>query len=160
MDAKKARKRGVNVFNDKLREAYKFIKEGRTDSDVVCETCGAEFSIGHGGKSDIEAHLKANRHKNAYTATSTSQTVTNFFKSSTMTKEDMHIAACEGVWAYHVINSNHSFRSADCASKIIRSCFQICMRTHEMCIQSRKHKNVPSAHSILLRKRRREGQNY
>lgn len=129
MDAKKPRKRGVNVFKDKLREAYKFMKKGDTDSDVECETCGAKFSIAHGGKSDIETHLKSNRHKKAYTAASNSQAVTHFFKSSTITKYDMHIAACEGVWAYHIINSNHSFRSADYASKIIELVKFSCART-------------------------------
>lgn len=56
-------------------------------------------------------------------AASTSQTVTKFFTSATLSKSDLHIAACEGVWAYHVISSNYSFRSSDCASKIIRICF-------------------------------------
>lgn len=28
--------------------------------------------------------------------------------------------ACEGVWTYHMIKENNSFRSGDCASEIIR----------------------------------------
>ncbi|GBP66580.1 hypothetical protein EVAR_47836_1 [Eumeta japonica] len=36
---------------------------------------------------------------------------------------DLDIAAAEGVWAYHTIQENHSFRSNDCASKLIQSCF-------------------------------------
>lgn len=59
--------------------------------------------------------------------------MTKYFKSATLSKSDLNIAACEGVWAYHVIRSNHSFRSANCASKIIRSCFALvkftCART-------------------------------
>lgn len=31
----------------------------------------------------------------------------------------------EGVWAYHVINSNQSFKSSDCASKIFQKCFKM-----------------------------------
>lgn len=128
-----SRKRGVNVLNDNLKEKYSFIKKTKSDSDVRCDVCNTEFNISHGGKSDIESHLKSGRHKNALNAASTSQPVKNFFKGATLSKSDLQIAACEGVWAYHVINSNHSFRSADCASKIIRSCFQMvkfsCART-------------------------------
>lgn len=128
-----SRKRGVNILNESLQEKYTFIKKTKTDSDVQCDICNAEFNISHGGKSDIESHLKSARHNKSLNAASSSQPVTNFFKSSTLSKSDLQIAACEGVWAYHVINSNHSFRSADCASKIIRSCFQMvkfsCART-------------------------------
>lgn len=128
-----SRKRGINVLNESLQEKYTFIKKTKTDSDVRCDMCNAEFSIAHGGKSDIESHLKSARHKKSLNAASTSQPVTHFFKGSKLSKYDLQIAACEGVWAYHVINSNHSFRSADCASKIIRSCFEMvkfsCART-------------------------------
>lgn len=128
-----SRKRGVNVLNESLQEKYSFIKKSKTDSDVRCIICNAEFNISHGGKSDIESHLKSSRHKKSLNAASSSQQVTNFFKGSTLTKLDLQIAACEGVWAYHVINSNYSFRSTDCASKIIRICFQMvkftCART-------------------------------
>ncbi|CAL1279908.1 unnamed protein product, partial [Larinioides sclopetarius] len=48
------------------------------------------------------------------------------------TLKDLVIAAAEGVWAYHTIQENHSFRSNDCASKLIQSCFDskfTCART-------------------------------
>lgn len=31
----------------------------------------------------------------------------------------------EGVWAYHVINANNSFKSSDCAAKIFKTCFKL-----------------------------------
>lgn len=120
-----SRKRGVNVLNDKLKEEYPFLKRTKTDSDVRCEQCNREFSIAHSGRADIVKHVKSTVHQDACRSASTSRTVTHYFKSATMSKEDIHIAACEGVWAYHVINSNHSFRSADCSSKIIRNCFEM-----------------------------------
>lgn len=127
------RKRGVNVLNDSLSEQYNFIKKTKSDSDVRCNVCNANFNISHGGKSDIESHLKSEHHLKALSAASSSQSMTKFFKRATLSKSDLEIAACEGVWAYHVIRSNHSFRSADCASKIIRSCFALvkftCART-------------------------------
>lgn len=117
-----SRKRGVNVLNQNLSEKYPFIKKTKTDSDVRCNTCNSEFNISHGGKSDIESHLKSVRHQKSLIAASSSS-VKKYFKNDKLSKSDLEIAACEGVWAYHVIRSNHSFRSTDCASKIIRSCF-------------------------------------
>lgn len=127
------RKRGVNVLNDSLSEKYSFIKKTKSDSDVCCNICNTEFNISHGGNSDIQSHLKSENHKKALSAASTSQQMTKYFKCATLSKDDLQIAACEGVWAYHVIQSNLSFRSAECSSKIIRSCFSMvkfsCART-------------------------------
>lgn len=128
-----SKRRGTCVLNPNLQEKYPFIKKNKSDSDVRCETCNAEFSIAHSGKGDIESHLKSARHKNALQAASKSKDMTSFFKTSTLNTLDLQTAACEGVWSYHLIKENHSFRSADCASKIIRSCFELskfhCART-------------------------------
>lgn len=40
-------------------------------------------------------------------------------------KFNAELAAIEAVWAYHVVNANHSFKSSDCATKIIRTCFKV-----------------------------------
>lgn len=128
-----SRKRGVNVFNENLKEKYLFIKKTIGDSDVRCDVCTKDFNIAHGGKSDIESHIKSMHHQNALKLASSSHSLTEYFKSATLAKSDLEIAACEGVWAYHVIQSNLSFRSTDCSSKIIRSCFSMvkfhCART-------------------------------
>ncbi|GBP10082.1 hypothetical protein EVAR_77513_1 [Eumeta japonica] len=98
-----------------------------------CEKCRTEFSVSHSGASDIEQHLKSEKHKNADRAAASSSSMLNFFKNSnTPSSKDLDIAAAEGVWAYHTIQENHSFRSNDCASKLIQSCFDpkfACART-------------------------------
>lgn len=128
-----SRKRSLNVLNDKLQELYQFIKKIKTDSDVRCNVCNAEFNILHDGKTDIETYLKSKRHKDRLSAASSSNVVTHFFKGSNPNSSDLQTAACEGVWAFHTIYSGHSFRSADCAAKIIRNCFSMpkftCART-------------------------------
>lgn len=86
-----SRKRGTNVFNESLKATYPFIKKTKSESDVRCDTCNNEFSIAHGGKSDIESHLKSVRHKKSNVAASSSKSVSNFFMNSNMTKADMHI---------------------------------------------------------------------
>jgi len=121
------------TFNVNLQAKYPFIKQTNTPSDVRCEKCRTEFSVSHSGASDIEQHLKSEKHKNADRAAASSSSMLTFFKKSdTPTLKDLDIAAAEGVWAYHTIQENHSFRSNDCASKLIQSCFEpkfTCART-------------------------------
>lgn len=117
------------TFNEDLKKKYPFLKTTISQSDVRCDVCGGTFNIGGSGNYEIGRHVDSPKNKKALTATSQTRHVTQFFPSST----DYHISACEGVWAYHVIKANHSFRSSDCSSKIIRTCFNIskfhCART-------------------------------
>lgn len=113
--------KGKCVLNAKLREKYPFLETTKTQSDVLCKKCHSRFSIAGGGNSDIVQHLKSKKHTDALNAASTSQTITSHF-SSTL---DTQTAALEGVWAYHVINANHSFKSSDCATKIFKTCFKM-----------------------------------
>ncbi|GFR22823.1 uncharacterized protein TNCT_492001 [Trichonephila clavata] len=57
----------------------------------------------------------------------------NFFKKSDApTSKDLNIVAADDIWAYHVMQENHSFWSYDCASKLIKSYFEpkfTCART-------------------------------
>lgn len=123
--------RGKCVFNSDLAKKYPFMKiaDGKTTSDVVCEICNAEFNIANAGKSSIEQHLKVSKHTAAVQAKSSSRTVPDYFATST----DYTVAAYEGVWAFNVIEANHSFLSSDCASKLFRTCFEMrkfhCART-------------------------------
>lgn len=67
------------------------------------------------------AHLKTDKHTKVDNAASSSQSISEYF--SAPRQADLHMSACEGVWAYHTIDENHSFRSNDCTSKILRKCF-------------------------------------
>lgn len=120
-----APKRGKCIFNAELARKYPFIKKTKekteSDVDVHCDFCNTSFNISLAGKSEIERHLTSLKHKKALKAASTSRSVTQFFASST----DYVLAACEGVWAYHVIKGNHNFPSSECASKLFRTCFEI-----------------------------------
>lgn len=113
------------TFNINLQTKYPFIKQRNTPSDVRCEKCRTEFSVSHGGASDIEQHLKSEKHKNANLTAASSSSMLNFFKKAdTPISKDLDVAAAEGVWAYHTVQENHSFRSNDCASKLIQLCFE------------------------------------
>lgn len=113
--------KGKSVSNVKLREKYPFLEATTSESDVLCRKCRGNFSIASGGNADIVRHLKTAKHMDALKAASTSHSLTSFFQSIL----DTETAALEGVWAYHTINANQSFKSADCATKIFRTCFKI-----------------------------------
>lgn len=113
------------VFNNELAKKYPFLKKHLDYlSDVYCQKCHSTFSIGHGGLNDIEKHLKSNKHKNADCAASTSKSMNTFFKNTAPSSKDLEIAAVECVWAFHTIVENHSFRSMDCTSTLIKQCFE------------------------------------
>lgn len=110
-----------NTFNANLRAKYPFLEKTKSESDVLCRKCRGTFSIASGGNADIVRHIKTKKHQDADNAASTSQSITSHFQSTL----DTYSAAMEGVWAYHVINANHSFRSSNCATKIFKSCFKM-----------------------------------
>lgn len=126
-------------FNISLQQKYPFIKKRKDDSaDVTCEKCRTDFSVGHGGASDIEKHLKSEKHRLADQAAASSSSMLNFFKKTdSPTSKDLDIAAAEGTWAFHTVQHNHSFRSNDCSSPLIQACFEQkfrCARTKSQAI--------------------------
>lgn len=91
-----AAKRGKCVFNDVLGKKYPFIErdEKKTKSDVKCKVCGSQFSIASAGKSDIEKHLKSDKHKNKEREKSVNHSLLDLLPHI-----NYQTAACEGVWA-------------------------------------------------------------
>lgn len=128
------------TFNTNLQNKYPFIKKksGDADADVTCEKCRTDFSVGHGGASDIEKHLKSEKHRLSDQAAASSSSMLSFFKKTySPTSKDLDVAAAEGAWAYHTVQENHSFRSNDCASNLIQTCFEQkfrCARTKSQAI--------------------------
>jgi hypothetical protein len=53
------------TFNEQLQKEYSYIKKGKTDHDVTCIHCGTNFSVAHGGRSDIKDHIQSDRHRQA-----------------------------------------------------------------------------------------------
>lgn len=125
------RNRGKCVFNSDLAKKYSFIKKdtSKSESDVKCDICRADFNIANKGRASIEQHIASAKHQKAILAVAKSHTVKSMFTKNI----DYSLVAREGVWAYHLIKSNQSFLSSDCASKVIRNCLDIenfhCART-------------------------------
>ncbi len=118
-------------LTDDLQKDYPFIKSTKSDSDVRCQVCNSEFSISHGGRTDISRHITTDKHKLALSASSSNK-LTNYFKFKTFDKKDSELTAAEGTFAYHTVVHNQSFKSMDCTSKLIRKSFEskfTCNRT-------------------------------
>ncbi|PSN32758.1 hypothetical protein C0J52_23329 [Blattella germanica] len=111
------------VFNSELQSLYPFLKRGKTDSDVHCQKCSALFSIANGGKYEITWHQETAKHKSADTAAASSVTISIFFLSKDFGPKENKLAAAEACLAFHTVQHNQSFRSADCSSKLVKKCF-------------------------------------
>jgi hypothetical protein len=119
------------VFTESLEAEYPFLKEDQQVGKVQCSICKSQFSIEHGGRCDIPQHIKKIKHAIAAKTESCSKKVTSYFTKEIITDECKHIAA-EGLFAFHTLTHNHSFRSMDCTSSVIRRLHEVkfsCGRT-------------------------------
>lgn len=113
------------IFNHNLQTKYPFIKQRSDPSDVTCGKCRTDFNVAHGDAIDIEKHLRPEKHKLSDHSVASSSKMLNFFKKTDLpSSKDFEVAAAEGAWAYHTVQENHSFRSNDCASSLIQTCFE------------------------------------
>ncbi|XP_023231785.1 uncharacterized protein LOC111631712 [Centruroides sculpturatus] len=114
------------VFTDELKKEYPFLKKVCNRMDKVkCELCFSEFSISHGGRSDIKNHVKCAKHKaSLVTEEGTSSNILSYFKGNDLNDKEFLITAKEATFAFHVAIHNLSFKSADCSSKLISRLFE------------------------------------
>jgi hypothetical protein len=108
------------VFTESLEAEYTFLKEDQQVRKVLCSICKSQFSIEHGSRSDILQHIKKRKHAIAVKTKSCSKNVTSYITNEIITDDCKYIAAEEGLFAFHTIKHNHSFRSMDCTSSDIR----------------------------------------
>lgn len=115
------------TFNKNLKKIYPFLQttSDETLSSVYCNFCRCTFSLAHGGQGDIKQHILTSKHKTAAAACvgNKYKHLTNFYTSVVFDAQSKKVAAAEAAWVYHLIKHNHSFRSADCTSKMIQSIF-------------------------------------
>jgi hypothetical protein len=91
------------VVTESLEAEYPFLKEDQKVGKVLCSICKSQFSVEHGGRSDILQHIKKRKHTIAAETKSCSKKVTSFFTKETITDGCKHIAAEEGMFAFHTI---------------------------------------------------------
>ena len=84
----------------------------------------SEFSISHGGRSDIKDHTKRVKHKANLQVAAKNVRLDNFLKKTLHDDCDMLIAAKEATFTYHSAVHNIGFETADCSSKLIAKLFE------------------------------------
>jgi hypothetical protein len=109
-----------NVFTESLEAEYPFLKEDQQVEKVLCSICKSQFSIQHGGCSDIQQLIKKRKKAIAAETKSCCKKVTSYFTEETIIDECKNTAAEEGLLAFHTIKHDHSFQSMDRTSSVIR----------------------------------------
>ena len=118
-------KKKKGVFNSQWTLDVKFapfLRECKSDSTkAACIACNDQFSIHHGGKNDIERHMKLKKHVNAMRSFSINRELI----TSTMRpiKDGEEIAAAEGCLVYHGVKHGHSYLSQQCTTNVIKTIF-------------------------------------
>ena len=85
---------------------------------VFCSLHSKDFSVSHGGLSDIKQHENSNLHKTNSKSVASSQILNTFFiKPNTI--ESQKIALAELIKVYHNIKHNLSYNSLDCSLKLM-----------------------------------------
>ncbi|GBM15280.1 hypothetical protein AVEN_144062-1 [Araneus ventricosus] len=76
-------------FTEDLQNEFPFLKKvctgpGNEDQDdrVKCSHCNSEFSVAHGGRSDIKDNLQSSKHKKSLACAASSSKLTSFFKTA------------------------------------------------------------------------------
>ncbi|ODM88006.1 putative zinc finger protein, partial [Orchesella cincta] len=111
-------KKRKSHFTEDLKKEFPYLekkfKEDPNCSDIFCRMCSSTFSIANGGKYLINRHLDSD---------SSSKQITSFYSKNQPEAQDLELAAREGVFAFHTVLHNHSFRSMDCTAKIIQEMY-------------------------------------
>ena len=125
-------------FNIVLKQEFPFIRKGASTSDVICEKCQSHFSISNLGRAGIIQHLRSDKHKKC--DDKLAQPVAQFFRSNVLKPKERELAASEGMWVYHTVRHNHTFRSMDCTGRLIQNLYDpkfSCARTKTEAILKR-----------------------
>ncbi|BFZ18203.1 hypothetical protein BsWGS_21242 [Bradybaena similaris] len=111
------------TFNNSLKDQFPFIKDSSFDSTKVeCTICRAEFSVAHGGRSDIVNHVKTKKHNAALSSSTCDNKLLATFlpHKQELGDKESELAAQEATFVYHTIKHNQSFQSMDCTSLLLK----------------------------------------
>ena len=100
----------VSFFSDTWTEKYPFIKEGSDRSTAFCLKCNCEISVSNLGITAVHRHVETEKHKTKSLASIMSAKLTDHFRKRVMGKGEKELAAAEGLFAYHTVKNNQSFR--------------------------------------------------
>jgi hypothetical protein len=83
-----------HVYTESLEAEYLFLKDVQQVAKVLCTICKSQFSVHHGGCSNILQHIKKGNHAIAAETKSCSKKVTSYFTEETTTDECKQLQNC------------------------------------------------------------------
>lgn len=105
-------------FNDNMMREFTFLGPGPDDTMVHCTICNSLFSVASGGRTAVVEHQQTKKIV-SLTARAVVPSVTTFFKKVEPSQQEY-----EGVFAYHTMHHNHSYRSMDCTALLTRKLYE------------------------------------
>ena len=109
-------------FTNELKREFPYLKETGNGNEL-CNHCGSLFSIAHGRRVDVSNHLGSKKHKISVEAAASPSRVTSFFLNIG-SDAALALAAKAATFAYHTATHGQTFRSSDCASKLVSKLFE------------------------------------
>ncbi|CAH1105338.1 unnamed protein product [Psylliodes chrysocephalus] len=99
-------------FIAELQRDFSFLKKVAGSLNCVkCDKCTAEFSVSHGGRSDVNDHLITAKHRSSEEAAASSSKITQFFKNYDGGDTELVIAAKEAIFAFHTAKHDLNLES-------------------------------------------------
>lgn len=89
-----------------------------SEQHVRCTVCGLDFQINHGGITDVERHVKTNRHVEM--AKVSTPSVAKFFSAP---HEDLSVIRAEAFFAHFLVEHNLPISASDHAGKLFEKMF-------------------------------------
>ena len=90
---------------------------------VHCSVCRCDFSIGHGGRTDCERHIKGPKHVEIAKSVSKAPISDFFSKSNKSTPLDEAVTRAEVLFTGFLVEHNVALAASDHASKLFKAMF-------------------------------------
>ena len=118
--SKKVKKQ--QTFKEEYHRKWEFITSSkRSENYVRCTLCCSDFSIGHGGAYDIQAHIKSIKRRSAAEAIESNRgcNIVNFFPP-----KDNAVIRAEVLMTQFLIEHNVPFSASDHLSSLVKAQYQ------------------------------------
>lgn len=106
-------------FREDWKQTFKWLTNAESQFSARCKTCNKDFSISHGGLSDVKHHDKGKEHNKNLASGIKNQVMTNFFTKPNTAEYDK-ITFAELTLTFHCVKHNLSYNSQDCTNKLLQ----------------------------------------
>jgi hypothetical protein len=91
---------------------------------VIYQHFNVHYPVAHGGRSDINQHLRSQIHKHAERTLASVKNISYFILRRDGDSESDKIAASEALVAYHTVRHGQSIPTNDCLSTLIKKIYE------------------------------------